>query len=352
MRFARKCGDCRAGSAAGALAAALILLLASTTAAAHSVKQKAGSYIDNQGRERQRLQMDLVYDGKGSGSVSSSSLTVSAGRDNYVFSEETDSDYNQLVYGDRTHTQNNVTVSGNLTWDRLTDTRALVSMQSDGKVTARTGSVGASQWLYHETLRVSYDLSRTIVEQPEYKFLDYDSQEVGNPTLVTSVGATVGVRHLASTTTIRDYSVSRIENENRPATNTGTVGVREFFPSVNGALHANVTRAYNRGYIGTDTTYGQVDAWSFETAWLRDFGRGASGRLAYRYYQEDETTRAYEDEKVFGSDMFSLSVVQEITKKMVDSVTVPLQIEAGAAKYLTNVGVAANSYEMGVSARF
>lgn len=354
MRYAKNAGGrsvCRVRPIV-TIAGGMLLVVVATPAAAHSVRQKAGSYIDNQGRERQRLQMDLGYEGKGGGAVSGTSVTVSAGRDNYVFSDESDSDYNRQVYGSQAHSQNNFSVSGNLTWDRLTDTRMLASVQTDGEVTTRTAGIGVSQWHFHESLRLSYDLSRTIVEQPEFKFLDYDSQEVGNPTLVSSVGATVGVRHLASTTTIMDYSVSRIENENRPATNIASAAVREFFPTVKGALHANVTRAYNRGFIGTDTTYGQVDAWSVETSWLKELWRGGSGRASYRYYKEDETTRAYEDEKVFGSDMYSLSLVQELTRKMVSSVSVPLQIEAGAAKYLTNVGVAANSYEMGVSAKF
>lgn len=336
-------------SRAGWIAAGILV---SSNGLAHSVKQKAGTYADNQGRERQRMQMDLGYEGKGSGTMTASGVSVSAGRDKYIFDDISDSDYNQDVYGSRTHQQTNISVSANQTWERVTETRVLASYSTDEKVKTRTLGGGASQWMFHDTVRVSYDLSRTILEQPEYRFLDYDSQEVGNPTGSSSIGSTVGVRHLATTTTIMDYNVSRIENESRPSTNSATMGIREFFPKPDGALHTSVTRAYNRGYIGTDTTYGQVDAWSFETAWLQNLWTGASGRASYRYYKEDETTRAYEDEKVFGSDMYSLAMIQQIGRKAVDNVTVPIQIEAGAAKYLTNVGVAANSYEMAVSAKF
>lgn len=321
-------------------------------AVAHSVKQKAGTYTDTQGRERQSLQMDLGYEGKPRGTVSASSLNVTAGHNNYVLNDEAYSDYYKQIYGSPTYRQNTLSVAGNLTWDRLTDTRVLASMQTDGKISSRSFGGGASQWYRHETIRVSYDISRTIVEQPEFRQLDYDSQEIGNPTLLTSTGATVALRHLATDTTIMDYSAAYISNDNRPATITGTVAFREFFPTLDGALHGTATRAYNRGYIGLDTTYGQVDAWFVEAAWLKNLWKGASGRAAYRYYKEDETTRAYEDETVFGSDMYAVSLVQEITKKMVDGISVPLQVEAGAAKYLTNIGIAANSYEMGVSARF
>jgi hypothetical protein len=318
----------------------------------HSVKQKAGTYADNQGRERQRLQMDLGGEMPTSGKMTANNFVLSVGRDKYVFGDGTDSSPSRELYGENFREQNIFTLSTGQTWEKVTDTRVSATFQSDDKVTARSVSAGASQWIFGETVRVSYDLSRTVVEQPEFRFLDYDSQEVGNPPNVSSVGSTVGVRHLASTTTIMDYSVSRIENENRPATNSGTVALREFVPTLDAAVHINVNRSYNRGYIGTDTTYGQVDAWSFETAWLQTLWKGASGRMSYRYYKEDETTRAYADEKVFGSDLYSVSFIQHLGKKAVDNLNVPLQLEVGAAKYLANVGVAANSYEMGVTAKF
>jgi hypothetical protein len=334
--------------------AGFILAAAAVSAPAlgHSVKQKAGTYADNQGRERQRLQMDLGGELPTSGKLTASSMTLSAGRDKYIFGEGDDSTPNRELYGENFREQNIFSLSAAQTWEKITDTRVAATFQSDDKVKARSFSAGASQWIFGETVRISYDLSRTVVEQPEFRFLDYDSKEVGNPPIVSSVGSTVAVRHLASTTTIMDYSASRIENENRPATNAGTVGLREFVPTLDAAVHVNVNRSYNRGYIGTDTTYGQVDAWSFETAWLQTLWQGASGRMSYRYYKEDETTRAYADEKIFGSDMYSVSFIQRLGKKSVDNVNVPLQLEAGAAKYLTNVGIAANSYEMGVTAKF
>lgn len=330
----------------------LVSLTIANQAFAHSVKQKAGTYADNEGRERQRLQMDIGFEAPSSGTMTANSFVLSAGRDKFTFGKGADSAPNRELYGENFREQNIFTLATSQTWEKVTDTRVSATFQNDDKVTARSLSAGASQWIYGETVRISYDLSRTVVEQPEFRFLDYDSQEVGNPPFVSSVGSTVGVRHLATTTTIMDYSVSRIENENRPATNAATVGVREFLPTADAAIHANVTRSDNRGYIGTDTTYGQVDAWSFETAWLQTLWQGATGRMSYRYYKEDETTRAYKDQKVFGSDMYSMSFIQHLGKKAVDNINVPLQLEVGAAKYLTNVGIAANSYEMGLSAKF
>ncbi len=330
----------------------LVTLTAANPAFGHSVKQKAGTYADNQGRERQRLQMDLGYEVPSSGTMTASSLVVSAGRDKFIFGEGDDSIPNRELYGENFREQNTFSLATSQTWEKVTDTRVSATFQQDDEVTARSMSAGASQWMFGETLRVSFDLSRTVVEQPEFRFLDYDSQEVGNPPIVSSIGSTVGVRHLATTTTIMDYTISRIENDNRPATNSAVVGMREFLPTADAAVHINVSRFYNRGYIGTDTTYGQVDAWSFETAWLQNLWQGASGRLSYRYYKEDETTRAYEDEKVFGSDMYSVAVIQHLGKKVVDNINVPLQLEIGAAKYLTNVGIAANSYEAGLTAKF
>jgi len=320
---------------------------------ASTITQTVGAYSDNQGLTRHRVGYDVILDGGGGvANLTGSSYELAVTHDAYQRSDLTTDEYDREIYGSGYKTNDAVTASASQTWDRLTETRVLAAYATDQKVSSRTFSVGASQWQRSETVRLSVDVSRTLLEQPLYQILDYDSKEVGNPPIASSTGATVQLRHLATPTTIVDYSASHIVTANRPDTNTGTLAVRQFVPQLSAAFHATLTRAVNRGFITTETNYGQVDAWIVETAYLQNLWKGARSRLAYRYYKEDETTRAYGDETVFGSDTMSVGMAQDIPRRATGSLGIPLTIEAAAARYLTNVAVAANSFEASVTAKF
>ncbi len=322
---------------------------------AHSIKQKAAGYEDTDGHTRQRVAYDMTIDGGAAKSVplTDSTYSLQIQSDQFQNSEVTNDNYDREVYdgSDFRQTQR-ATLATTHTWDRLTETRLLAAYATDQKVKSKTWAVGMSQWIWSETIRLAVDLSRTILEQPLYQVLDFDSQEIGNPTIASSTGSTVGVRHLAGPTTILDYTVGYTMTENRPDTKTGTVAIRQFLPPLDGAIHASATRADNRGYVTTESNYGQVDAWFGELAYLQNLWKGGHLRSGFRYYKEDEITRAYEDEKVFGSDTGSLGLSQDLPKGAIDNVAVPLTLEASAARYLTNVGIAATSFEAGVTAKF
>lgn len=331
------------------------LVPAASPADAHTLKHRLGGYRDSTGTTRQRVGFDATVEGKSGGAnLSASSVNVVVARDLYEDSSMTDEDdeYTREIYGEGQRISDSATISASQTWERLTDTRVMAAYATDKKVTTRTWGVGASQWYRHETVRVGWDLTRTIVEQPSYRVLDYDSEQIGNPTVASSVGVGLSVRHLATPTTLVDYGVNRLENENRPATNSGSVAVRQFLPPLDGAVHAGVTRAVNRGYVSTDSNYGQVDAWICDASYLQNLWLGARARVGYRYYEEDETTRAYESERQLGSDTATVALSQDLDKRQVDSLSVPLTVEAAASRYANNDGVSARTYEVGISARF
>lgn len=327
--------------------------LTSGVASAHALRQKVAGYRDNQGLSRERLSLNTTVDaGAGKSGLSDSNFQLLLQRDQYRLESMEERKYEEEIYGSSFRVNNTATLGANQTWDKITETRVMGSYQTDGEVRARSFSGGASQWLNHETVRLSFDVSRTIVERPLFAILDFDSETVAEPTLATSTGASVGLRHLATPTTIVDYGTSRVESVGRPASQSGTVAVRQFLPPLRGALHAGALRALNRGYISNDTTYGQVDAVSYDAAYLQNLWRGALARVGYRYYKEDETTRAYADEKVFGSDTISAGLSQELPKGAVDGLSQPLTVEISGARYLTNTGIAATTGELGVTARF
>lgn len=322
---------------------------------AHSIKQKAAGYEDNDGHTRQRVAYDMTIDGGGAKSVplTDSTYTLAVQADQFQNTEVRNDTYDREIYdGSDYRMSRQAQLSATQTWDKLSETRVLAAYATDQKVKSKTWGVGFSQWVWSETIRLAFDLSRTILEQPLYQYLDFDSQEVGNPTIASSTGITLGVRHLAGPTTILDYTVGYTATENRPATKAGTVAVRQFLPSLDGAVHASVTRADNRGYVTVESNYGQVDAWIGELAYLQNLWKGGHLRTGYRYYKEDEITRAYEDQQVFGSDTGSVGLSQDLPKGWAENVQVPLTLEMSGARYLTNVGIAATSFEAGVTAKF
>ena len=165
---------------------------------------------------------------------------------------------------------------------------------------ARTGGVGLSRWVFKENLQLSADVSRTLVESPVFETLGADSDVVAAPPVVTSTGTALGAKVLATPTTVTNVSWTHTEANNRPPANIYGIGVKQFITVTDSAVHFDAFRAVNRGRVTTATTYGEVDAWIGEAAFLQTLWRNASGRIGYRYYREDETTRVDQNEFVRG----------------------------------------------------
>jgi len=318
-----------------------------STAYGQTINQKIGSLSDNEGTSRTRVQlgadseMPLYHK-----AMSAAAASVTLTEDKLAFADPEDANLQKITMINRS-----VSASISQTWDRISDTRILTSFSTDGETTARTYGVGASQWYLHETLRFSFDLSRTTIDKLPENYLDYDSQEIFLPSVVTATGGTIGVRHLATPTTIVDYSVSQIVADDRPASFSGSVGAKQFIPKIHAAVHGTLTRSFNKGRIGKNTNYGQVDAWIGETAYLQELWQGALSKIGYRYYREVEITRAYEDKIQLGSDALSLGLSQDIDAKnlgMKDKLT----MDVGYSRYQSNTNIRADSYEAGLTTRF
>ena len=322
---------------------------------AHSIQQRVGTYEGSDGRDRQRLGLDLgldfVHQG---GSITNSTCSLSMTRDFYqntrAASDDSKNERQMYDGGQRVNDAVSATVSQTL--NRITELRLLGAAARDDVVSARTAGAGFSQWLIHETLQASFDVSRTFVEKPPQEILDVDAEVVTLPPNVDSTGVNFALKHLTTPSTIVQLSYTQVLATDRPPTHSIGAGVRQFVRPADGALHVNVARMLNRGPIGTDTRKGQVSAWQGEAAWLQNMWRGALARIGYRAYVEDETTRATESEKVYGSDTVSLNVAQELPKGSLSGQGQPLMISAGASRYLNNDQLSASTYEMGLLARF
>jgi len=325
---------------------------------AHSIRQRASSYEDDHGSLRQRYKFDsnLKFNHT-SGSITATSYALSAGLEQQTEKDIESNDYWKEYYEDGERQSQDYNISASQTWSKLTDSRVILGYSTDHVTTSRTGGLGISRWVWSENLQLSVDVSRTVVEQPLFEILDTDSDIIGEPTVVSSTGTSFGVKSLATPTTVTNVSWLHMEKNNRPPTNVYSGGVKQFIPMTKSAVHIDVSRAFNQGRIKTDTTYGEVDAWILQGAFLQSFWTGSNGRLAYRYYRESEVTRVDQEEYVRGTDLISFNISQELTPKDISNLQFPVVVECSVARYKSNEidsdrKLAANIFEVGIQTKF
>ena len=335
---------------AGIALVVLILIATCPEASADRLKISRGLYRDSDGLSRERLGADAQFErSQGYGGLTGQSYQLGFFQDRFFQDDLSDDDYTREIYGSKQRVQGTLNAAATQVWRKATETRLGTSYTSDGKLTTRSFGAGVSHWLPGESWRFGLDLSRSLITQPFYQTLDYDSELVGRPPNDSATVGSLSLRRLATPTTILDTTLSYTDLESRPPTRMATIQLRQFVGLLKGSLHAVVTRAYNRGSIGRQTDYGQVDAWTQEIAWLQHLWRGALARLGYRYYREDETTRAYQDERVFGSDTIAFGLAQDIERSQDFC---PMVVEAVAARYETNTSLAATTFELALTAKF
>ena len=326
---------------------------------AHSIRKQISSYTDNQGLQRERLKLDLTADIDHYGKIiSSSTYNVAVSRDYYNFDEEYSNDYIRDVYNLETKIEDSVTLTAIQGWSKITESRLTFGFTKDQAIASRTGGVGLSRWLWYESLQASVDISKTMVKRPTFEILDEDSDILSPPTRQNSTGITTSLKHLATTTTIADYSFAYFDTNDRPPVRMYSLGIKQFIPPTTSAIHTKLSRAINKGQITQDTTYGEVDAWIWELSFLQNLWKGAMSKIAYRYYKEDEISRVNKNHYVRGSDTISIGFAQELPKGAVDSLkNSSLTIETSATRYLTNKlengeKLAANIYEIRLLSKF
>jgi hypothetical protein len=322
-------------------------------AEAGTLRQRASSYRDTNALARYRLALDMdVARAHTEGTLTGTNYSVGATRDIYLDRGVSRKNaYARENYGGGQRIEDSATVTASQTWNKLTDTRQMASWRGDEAATSKTAGIGGSHWMFHESWQWSLDLSRTWSDRPKWEYLDIDTELVEPLTRVTSTGTSVSARHLMNPTTVMLYTLSYVVANDRPPSRSGAVLVKHYLPDHEAALHATLSRAINRGVITTATTYGQVDAWQVEVAALKSLNSGKTrGKASYRWYREDEETRAYGDLLTFGSDTFALNIAHDIARGEGGEAGVTL--EAGATKYLANTGLSAAVWEGGVSAKF
>lgn len=335
-------------SAAPLMAAEVMELSASTPRfPSASVKPTFGFYRDNFGHQRTRSDLSLSFGPVG--------LTL--GQETVRDDEWQQDKYLSSLYGgaERRNRSASLTVAGNLggtglASGKLIDLRGMVGGSDDGVVSSKTFGIGASQWLVHETLQLGIDLSANNIKQPEFEILDFDATALTAPETVDSRSATATFRHLTTPTTMTLGSFTVTDRTDRPMTRFYHLGVRQYIPAAQGAVHAAAYRGLNRGTLSTTTLYGEVDSWTGDFAWVQELGEKTQIRIGWRVHQELEIGRAYGDKTQFGSDLYSIGLASDIDPALTlgRSVTV----DFGVAHYETNQKLVARGANFGFSGRF
>jgi hypothetical protein len=311
----------------------------------HTASNDIGSYTNNEDLSRIKGSGSLLLDFDHQGGSLTSTIY------NFMFSQERNK---QGEEGDDLYeksTTNTGSFQAFQIWNKLLETRQSLAVAKEGDVNVASGGFGVSQWLHHETYRISLDLNKTTVKKPTSEYLDVDSNIVMLQERVDSETVTVGLRQLATTTTIVDYGASVTTSTNRPDAKQYDLGLKQFIPPLDAAIHLNGSKYDNRGQVGLNTSEGSLEGQEATFAWLQNLWDDASGRVAYRYYREDETTRAYGDELTFGSDTVTFGISQKFslgTKRAFSD----YKIHAAMSRYITNTDIKANIYEIGLGSTF
>ena len=334
------------------------------------------NYSDNTGLKANHVGLGLTLgdDSEDDGlhpanPITANSLTITGSRDFYdegpdaELSEEKIEEQKELgnTIAPRNHETDTVALNGSVTINKYTELSANGSYTRDQALKNNSHSYGAgiSQWMFSETVRLGISGTRTVSRSSGNNISqDYDLSAVDVPENLTSNQFSASIRHLATRTTVIDYSAGGTKSDNRPYSENYALNIRQFIPWFGGAIHGGIARAVNKGKLKNDTTLGQLDAWQYDIAYLQSLWSGANGKISYRQYRENETTRIDQNEKVFGSDLVGLNLSQEID----DVFYYPLILDLAGYHYRSNKDnrsldlkadekVFANIFEVGLSTK-
>jgi hypothetical protein len=311
-----------------------------------SLKQSVSGYRDSAGQERSKLGLDANI------KLGSSSLSLGLTRERIVDQAWQENKYLKELYGQGERINDGLNLLAGYTVAKLTDIRVAASYSSDDVVETQVAGAGASQWMLHETLQASLDLTRTMVSRPGYEILDYDATVLAAPPRMDSTAVSAGLRHLSTPTTMTLATVTLSSSNDRPLARYYHLGVRQYVPFLSGAIHAAAYRGLNRGGLSTATLYGEVDSWTGDLAWVQEAGTATQIRIGWRVYQEKEVGRAYGDVTQFGSDLWSVNLVHEISAGNSLLAGRPLSLETGFARYMSNEGLTATTANFGLAGKF
>jgi hypothetical protein len=334
------------------LVMALVTLPLAQSSLAHEIAQKVGGYQSSDGEHRSLGEVNgsLDLNAMGESPVTAASYVLNGSVEQISYRDISKNNYMLENFPLARREQQTIGLTTSHTIKKLTDVRAGASWSTDQVTFTRSVSGGMGHWWHDDTVQTNVDFSQTSTNRPSDSILDNDFQTVTVASKMASRGATFSVKHLATPTTVWNAGFTRILSSERPRLDAYSVQVKQFIPSITGAVHVSGARLINTGEIGTDTTLGSMTGTQAEVAILKEIVTGTNARASYRYCREDEETRAFGDHLVFGSDSYSLGLTQDIKKGELTSR--PMTLSVVGTRYLSNADFGAFSAEAGLATKF
>ncbi len=330
------------------IAFGLLVLLSPCITNAHIFSQRIASYGENNGDHMSSEKLAATIELPTVFSQTASAISLSMEHSLQTFADISDNKYAKEIIQSNQLESISASLSFNQTWNKLTDTRLLMSRNLDKISTYESVAVGMSRWFYKETFQASIDLSQSTLERPYFETINANMETVYQPERVNSSGVNLSLRHLVNPKTVMIYRGGVVSSTDRPDLETYGVELRRFLVSTNGAIHLNIARAINQGEIGFDTSYGQVVGNLAEISYLHILNDEVRFKTGYRYYREDELTREEDRKVITGSDVLSLSLAYDLPKKQMSKAVKKMSINVAAASYLTNQNSSGSLYELGL----
>ncbi|MCX6119821.1 MAG: hypothetical protein NT027_19980 [Proteobacteria bacterium] len=318
----------------------------------HEMGQRLGSYQGSDGESRVAggLTGAIEAGAYGDSGVTSASYTIDASLESIRYKDISKNDYMLEFFPSGLKEQQSVSIGTSHTISKINDLRAGGTYSTDSISDSKSWNLGLGRWWFQDSFQTNIDVSQTITSRPSDSILDTDFQLIELGPKVSSRGASLSFKHLATTTTVWGGSYTRVISSDRPRLDAYAVNVRQFIPSVKGAIHAMAARLINTGAVSTDTTLGSLAGVQAEIAILKEIVAGTNTRVGYRYVREDEQSRAYGDHLIYGADNYSWGVTQDIKKN--EFLPRPTVAHFSATRSIANSGIGSTTGEAGLSTKF
>lgn len=153
-------------------------------------------------------------------------------------------------------------------------------------------SAGLYVWFLKETIQVSLNHGKNRSTQNSIDTIDRDAFRVVTPETLEGTVDSVSLLVLLTTTTIVDGSATKVTRTDRPDATAYSLGFKQYFESIEGALHGSFGYFENLGEIEPITLQGETTARSGEVKWLQRALDHYVVQMGYRAYFEHEVPRA------------------------------------------------------------
>ncbi len=329
--------------------------MAGTGLSASEVSERLGGYSSSDGETRTLFKMSGRADAAAtlSGNLQTTlNLSAMTERARYEGKSFSDDDYIKKNFTSGRKADNSIDGSIDWTFSKRTEISIGASRSSDSIIQSNSARINVGQWLLGDQLRLGVAAQRVFTDRPKTNPLDKDAVTLTPSPKVLTESLSPSLKAILNPTTIISADYSYVKSTDRPLLHAYNVGLKQFFPGCECAVHGEAGRTINLGELNTQMTSGELTGMQWSIAYLQTLPGNTHGRLAYRYAREDEFTRAYSDHLVFGADSYTAALAKEFQSGSKDGAQRPILVDLALTRYLHNEAGSATTVEMGAGMKF